>query len=236
MRKIVTIYLLMIVVMLFLTSNIGAAEPDFSYTRPDKSDILTHLENIKSDPEFRVSKSFFQELIEKLFSFKLPKFDISPKLSKTISFVLFAWCILTISALVIHLIWSIWLIARPEELRVSISGQESTDIIYDKTFQELREMAQAYFNEKEYAKAIEMLMAALLKGLDSAGILRFHESKTNGDFIREYPADISGRKKFTEFIRFFDQAVYGRDKGYQDTFIVMENLMEQIYTSVSKET
>jgi hypothetical protein len=76
--------------------------------------------------------------------------------------------------------------------------------------QDLRALALQFAAEGRYADASHALYGALLYALTSAGLVRYHASKTTGDYSRELRR---GRSPLAEpvrqFGRAFDRAVYG---------------------------
>jgi hypothetical protein len=86
-----------------------------------------------------------------------------------------------------------------------------------------------------FRQAISVMMLVLLRGLDRAGTLRFHRSKTNGDYVGEYPAGVPGRDEFRRFSLSFDVLVYGCAPCEQETYQRMRSLFEQVRDDARKE-
>ena len=96
-------------------------------------------------------------------------------------------------------------------------------------------MAQTLAEKGAFFEAISVMMVALIRLLDSIGVVRFHESKTNGDYVREYPSGLTSRNEFRQFVLIFEQIVYGRFHCDHQTYGQMNFLMEQIRNSVSQK-
>ena len=95
-------------------------------------------------------------------------------------------------------------------------------------------MAQELAANNSFHEAISMMMAALLRLLDSMKIIRFHDSKTNGDYIKECPSDYSCRDEFRRFVLIFEQTIYGGFHSSLSTYQQLNSLMEHIRNSVKK--
>jgi hypothetical protein len=65
-------------------------------------------------------------------------------------------------------------------------------------------------------------------------IVRFHESKTNGDYIREYPSGYAGRDEFRKFVLMFEQTIYGGLRSSGQIYRQMNSLMEHIHNCVTQ--
>lgn len=210
----------------------ASPDEDRAYFRPDTAEIRGQIESILADPKFQVQKSFWQWLAEKFESWEKSDSGIHPFLSKLFSYIIVPWSILTLIAILCHFVWSLWLIFQPGSRVDQRFESTGSDFTVGKSFEELLKMARDFAGRGTFRKAVEMLMAALLKGLDSAGILKFHESKTNGDFIREYSGDVPGQTEFKNFVHLFEQSIYGGMDPGEQTYLQMEQLMEHIYAHV----
>lgn len=79
------------------------------------------------------------------------------------------------------------------------------------------------------------MMGALLRRLDEIGALRFHESKTNGDYVKEYIPDFTERKDFERFVLAFDTTVYGGGTCRRQTYQNLNEIFEQICNNAAKK-
>ena len=70
------------------------------------------MQEILSDPRFASHKTFWQWLGEKLARWEGPHLPKGAK--RFIFWAVMTWCILTLLAIFAHLIWTIWLLARPQ--------------------------------------------------------------------------------------------------------------------------
>ena len=101
---------------------------------------------------------------------------------------------------------------------------------YDELIKEMRELA----GRGAYRKAIGLMMVALLHWLEKADVLRFHQSKTNGDYVREYPSQHAGEEDFRTFALDFDAAVYGGALCDRRAYEYMNVVFERIISDVRK--
>ncbi|NQT20660.1 MAG: DUF4129 domain-containing protein, partial [Planctomycetes bacterium] len=81
---------------------------------------------------------------------------------------------------------------------------------------------------------IGLMMVALLRWLERADVLRFHQSKTNGDYVREYPQQGPGGGDFRKFALDFDAAVYGGALCDRRSYEHMNIIFERIISDVRK--
>ncbi|UCE47661.1 MAG: DUF4129 domain-containing protein, partial [Phycisphaerales bacterium] len=159
----------------------------------------------------------------------------SPGLAKCVLWILLIWCVLTLVAILAHLIWTVALFVRPSTHRQKVTGGSGPERVRSMSFEELYERARELAEKRAFAEAVSFMILALLRLLDSVGIIRFHESKTNGDYVREYPSNHVGRSEFGQFVLVFEQTIYGRLQGDRQAYSKMNSLMEQIRSCVSKK-
>jgi hypothetical protein len=83
-------------------------------------------------------------------------------------------------------------------------------------------------------EASHALYAAVLDDLTRVGAVKYHLSKTSGDYTRELGRSRSlPTTDFREFGRVFDRAVYGHDVVTLDEWHTLSALAERIVRSVS---
>ncbi len=219
-------------ISLTLLASIYAAESVSSiagqYERADVKTIKMHTGQILSDPKFAPRKSFVQWLGEKFSGWEGPKLDIGEGWTTFFVYLLIIWCLLTLVAIFIHFIWTIALLLRTNTQYRSTSKVLRSDPTRALSLEELYRLAKQYADNKSYRQAISVLMIAMLRMLDSFNIVSFHESKTNGDYIREYPAEYAGQNEFKTFIAMFEQTIYGGVQIDSKIYGRMNYLMEQI--------
>ena len=71
-------------------------------------------------------------------------------------------------------------------------------------------------------------MLALLRWLDRSGLVAFHQSKTNGDYLREYPDNNPAEGTFRRFAVSFDLLIYGGGSCGDDAYRRMAGLFEEV--------
>jgi hypothetical protein len=77
-----------------------------------------------------------------------------------------------------------------------------------------------------------VLMVLLLKRLHAASVVRFHESKTNGDYVFEFPRSRAERAEFRQFVGLFDGTIYGAAECDQGLYRRMKILFEACLSHV----
>jgi hypothetical protein len=204
------------------------------YERPDAETVKMHTHQILSDIRFSPRKTFWQWLIEKLSNWKGPRLGLGTGWTQVILWVFIFWCILTLAAILIHLIWTILILipSRAGSSRVRMHlGSES---LGSKSFEELLKIAQELAGKRAFREAVGILMLALLRWLDSGSLIRFHESKTNGDYIREYPTTHPSCKDFKKFVIAFERTIYGGLQVDGQVYRQMNFLLEHICNHVNQ--
>lgn len=201
------------------------------FDRVDVETIKIQTNQILSEPSFSPRKTFWQWFSEKFSRWKGPRFDFGPGWSTFILSIIIIWCVLTLIAILIHLIWTLHLLIWPNRnsfVSMEGAGSESVKVT---SFEELFKIARELAKKEAFREAISILIVALLRWLDFRGIVRFHESKTNGDYAREYPSDYAGQSEFKAFVVMFEQVIYGGLQGNCETYQKMNSLMEHIHNS-----
>ena len=214
----------------------GIADPVTSqFDRVDAETIKMLTHQILSEPGFAPRKTFWQWLGEKFSKWDGPKFDLGSGWKAFIlSFIVF-WCVLTLLAILIHFVWTICLWIRPNSNSSGSNSGLCSESVKVTSFEELLKITQELAKKEAFREAISVMIAALLRWLDFRGIVHFHESKTNGDYIREYPLSYAGRKEFKTFVLMFEQTIYGGLGGDGKMYRKMNSLMEYIHNCVTQE-
>ncbi|HEY7234311.1 MAG TPA: DUF4129 domain-containing protein [Gemmatimonadaceae bacterium] len=95
-----------------------------------------------------------------------------------------------------------------------------------------RELAE----QGEFADASHALYSAVLETLSRAGTIRFHASKTAGDYARELRrAGAPIASDFRSFARELDRVVYGRVKVTRTEFDALLQAAEQIANTTARQ-
>jgi hypothetical protein len=209
--------------------------PADRYQRADAATVKAEAEKVLADPRYAPRWSFWRWLREKLSHWSLPDFHVPAGLSTVIIWLLLIWCVLTLVAILAHVIWTFVVLKRSRTAGGEVSlpqaaPQFGEGLTYDELVAGMREAA----SRGQFRRALAFMMLALLRRLDEAGTVRFHRSKTNGEYVREYPPAAGGRDEFRKFTRGFDAVVYGGrpcgERGWQE----MMNLFDRIHPNVRK--
>ncbi len=78
----------------------------------------------------------------------------------------------------------------------------------DVSHDQLLSRAMALSDRGHYVQALGALLSALLKGMAEAGRLQWDQSKTNGQYLREYPVRQTDRDAFGRFVSRVEQHQY----------------------------
>jgi hypothetical protein len=199
-----------------------------SYKRVEAEAIRTHLQDILSQPQYQPQKTFKQWLFEKFSSWDMPDLKLSSQWVELLIWILIVWCVLALAAILIHFLWTLWVMlksgsntgpAKPDR------GDSDADLSCEQLLAKAREQEMAGL----YLSGIRYLIKSLIRRLDDMRIVQFHESKTNGDYLREYPKDNRTIRDFMEFISLFELAFYGRSLNARQAYQQMMNLYSAIW-------
>lgn len=218
----------------------GDAPAVVPFERSDAETIRAHTREILSDPQFAPRKTLLQWLSEKLSAWKGPtgKWDPWSRGWRSILFWIFLiWGTATILFILGHMGWTLAVFLRGRfrggrfSLRQPRFRREHAASYHDLLLAMRRRAEQGAFRD-----ALGIMMVALLHWLDEAAVLRFHPSKTNGDYVREYPASRPTRDAFRRFVRAFDQMIYGAAPCEREEYAGMTALYERILNNVRQKS
>jgi hypothetical protein len=212
----------------------GAAPTDRTsqYERPDAQTIKDHTRQILSDPQFAPRKTFAQWLQEKLRRWDRPDVRLPRGIGTFLLWAVIAWCLLALLAIFIHFLWTIWVLVRRPQISGIPLGAEGS-VLYERwSFEQLWQKSQDLAQRGAYRDAAGVLLLALLRRLDASRVLRFHTSKTNGEYLREYPGQAPGRSQFAQFVAAFERSIYGGLEVPKQTYETMNSLAERIVGDV----
>lgn len=204
------------------------------FDRTETETIKMHTHQILSEHNFAPNKTFMQWLGEKFFRWKGPNFDLGQGWGKFILWFITFWCLLSLIAILIHFILTIRLFIRSNVKLPGATRSFGSKTVKVTSFEELYKMAQELAKNNSFREAVSIMMAALLRLLDSMNIVRFHDSKTNGDYIRECPSDYVCRDEFRKFVLIFEQTIYGGLHSSRQIYQQMNSLMEDIRNCVNQ--
>lgn len=196
--------------------------------RADDATIRQETQRVVSQPRFAARWSLWEWLGKRLS--RLLRFvEPAGTWGKVVFWIVAAWCVLALLAILGHLVWTVVTLVRGK--RAGHGGPagiaihpELRGLSYTALWARMQQLAQ----DGRFRDAIGVMMAALLRWLEQASALRFHESKTNGDYVREFSAGQTGREDFRRFVNAFDLAVYGGQPCEEASFRIMKRLFERV--------
>lgn len=202
----------------------AGAAGEARFVRPDPETIHHEIDKILDDPRFAQRVSPFKRL-------KVWLNDLLSELrlgGRTIWIIVIVWGGLALVAVIVHIAYHARLALRKP--RHKASGLEFDDFerLKDKPYAELLAIMRRRAAKGRFREAIGVMMLALLRWLDDEELVMFHQSKTNGDYVREYRPSNAGRGEFGRFAVAFDGAVYGRSTCDRRTYDDMNELFEQV--------
>jgi hypothetical protein len=198
--------------------------------RPSKEAIAGETRQILADPRFAPRKTFWQWLRGKLANWEGLHTKRGRGILTFLLWTLFIWGILTLLAILAHLIWTIYILARPggRDRRTGEGAILLSPAMETMPVDQLIARAQELAAKGLFVEALGFLMVSILRRLEGAGLIGFHKSKTNGDYVREYPAENPTKAQFGKFVLAFEKTVYGGGICSQEFFNNMHKLSEEI--------
>jgi hypothetical protein len=201
------------------------------FERPDPGTIREEAREILSQRRFspRVSllQRFMEWLREKLSWLKLPASG-----DASLAAVIF-WVLVGVGAVVLVILVAFgvrWLVLylRGERGKGFHAGPVRFERAVDRSFASLCRRMRELAGRGRYRDAVGVMMAALLRRLDEAELVAFHDSKTNGDYVVEFPAHRPGHSEFHRFALAFDGTIYGGSSCDEGTYHQMNDLFERV--------
>jgi len=220
----------MVTVSLLASASAVANErgDDAHFDRPEATAIRAEARSILSDPRYAPRRSITQWLLEKLSDWKPPDMQWLGELSPIVLWVVVIWCVLALLAILAHTIWTFATMfrgaRRSSDLDVSLAGGRGRGAL---SYRELHGLMVSLAERGAFREAIGVMMVALVRWLENAGVLRFHHSKTNGDYVREYPSHLRSREDFSQFVAAFDSLIYSGASCGREVFRRMNAMFER---------
>jgi len=206
------------------------APPPPVAARAEAPVIKDATRRILDQPRFAPRWSFWDWLAEKLGDWSWPEFHLgwAPGWGSVLLWALVIWCVLTLVAILAHFAWTVLALVRGRRGGVGPAGGGLPRFAYlaARSAEELDALRARLAAEGAFRDAIGVMMVALLKRLDAGRVVRFHESKTNGDYIREFAHGRGGRDPFCAFVRAFDGTIYRGAPCARDTYDRFSGLFE----------
>lgn len=221
-----------------LTMPVAAADNrDFkpaAYQRPDAETISAETRRILSDPQLSPRWSFGQWLLSKISDWNIPY--LGSGFAGVLSWIVLIFCGLVVLGLLALLGWTIYVLWQGRARRPDRGGARShADVVRAASFDKLFEMMRRAVASGDYAEAASLMMIALLRWLSDRKIVRLHDSKTNGDYVREYPGELHNRDLFRRFVLAFDATVYGHRACGHGDYQALDTLFRRIRSDAGKE-
>lgn len=211
----------------------GAETPQ--YERVDAGTIKTYTQDILADPRFSPRKTFRQWLREKLRSWGGPRLGLPHGVSGFLLWAVVSWCLLALLAVLIHLGWTIWMAVRRPRSPGTPGPRDGPALYEQLSFEQLWQKSRELAQQGAFRDAVGVLLVALLRRLETFDVLRFHTSKTNGEYLREYPGRLAGRPQFVQFVAMFERTIYGGLEVPRQAYETMDNLAQQIVGDVAQK-
>lgn len=211
------------------------------YERADAQTIRSEAREILKHSRFKQTETLWQRfkrwLWEKLGNWRLPGSPLGRGVVAVLFWGLVGLCILAIAAVLALLIWTIIFTARDRQGgrrgRKGAVPQFSREDLA--SYEELRARMAQLAGQGAFREAIGLMIRALLRYLERAGTVRFDQSKTNGDYVREYSPARPGRDEFRRFVLAFDNTIYGRAASGPDDYRQMLTMFERVCGHVRSE-
>lgn len=194
----------------------------------EKQRIRVELDNILNDPELQAQITWGQWLKEQLDSFEPPNLNLPSFWSQALLWLFIGWCSLALIAIIGHIGWSFWTTMRMSEPNSFNEGFLSQDPVEAFSYEQLRSKAKDLADKGLFVDAAKSLLNALLARLNQVGFIRYHQSKTNGDYVREYPRSQSSVLELKDFMSTFDNSIYGGRDINENTYQHLWRLLEAI--------
>jgi hypothetical protein len=201
------------------------------YPRASASDIKAESQKVLADPRFSRQVSIWEWLAEKLSDWRLPHVEWGSGFAGIVLWFVIIVCVMTLLAILAHLAWTIAMLLGIGGRRGAGADRHTPHfglIPPDATYEELEALRRRLAGDGRFREAIGVMMAALLRWLEARRAVQVHPSKTNGDYVREFPAGRAESGDFRRFVRCFDGTVYGGLPCEASAYREMDILFERV--------
>lgn len=211
-----------------------------AYDRPDAQTIRQTAQEILAGAEFQEDKSAlsFRRLLEKIaeaIGAILPTLRaVGPIVGAFFVVVLIAGLLLMLAllGLLIFRLFATW------RRGVNVSPQEAAPhfrSLRTRSYEQLCQMMRELTAQGKVRQAVGVLMAALLCWLDARKIVQWDDSKTHGDYVREFALP-GARPDFRRFVGAVESRVYAGLACSRDDVETLWKAMETLQRHVSQGT
>lgn len=217
------------------TSTQAAAD---SLDRPEASLIKAETRRILADPRYTPRKSLAQWLMEKLGNWEWPLGDEGWALAPVAFWGIVVVCVATLLAILAHLVWTIAVYFLSGRSPAGLGRRRPADaglIPRDASFEELVALRDRLAGEGRFREAIGVMLLVLVRWLDRQGLVEFHHSKTNGEYVGEFPRQHAGREAFAGFVNLCDGAVYSASPCSRQDYRRLEAAIAQVRSHVDQD-
>lgn len=216
--------------------SIALSQAGGTFERAQAQVIKDQTQQILSRSEYRPRRTALEWLGD-MFDSWTPKLRIRSGWGYMLLWFVLGWCVLALVAILGHFLWTAALFLGAKQKTGLASRQASfAESHFDKSYEVLLEMAAQSAQKHQYREAIGFQTLAAIKWLDSLRIISFHESKTNGDYLREYRSEAPGETDFRDMLRLSELALYAGALCNSQTYQSMKQLMERMPTHADKDT
>jgi hypothetical protein len=217
-----------------VTPGVAAAA---SFERPPADEIQSTADAVLADPRYRPHKTLMQWLMEQMQGWRGPDLDFSKGWLAVLYWVFIAWLVLAGVASLVHIAWTLFTMLRPAAVvparrRGPPGLPEHLRLPCDALMGMAREAAAS----GDYRTALHWLMLALLRSLADRGLIALHQSKTNGDYVREVSDAMGAGQQVAQFAADFDRFTYGRTGCSRSDFVRMAESVERVQEHAAAQT
>lgn len=198
---------------------------------PPPDTVRAATREILADPRFAPQTSLWQWFASLFRDWDFSGFGSLGAFGTVLVWIIFIWGAITLVAILAHIGWTILAVASSRT-----RSDELSSLHEGLSIEELQRRIQSFAAEGAFTNALAAMMAVLLLRLQHAGYVDVHESKTNGDYLREVPPEARIRDTFGCFVQRFDVLVYDAAGCSRSDFEGMDALYEEIVGSVSEQS
>jgi len=181
--------------------------------RPDAGTIRAETRKVLADPAFAertsLSDSILRWFLEKLRGWHGPSLGWTGGWLGILEWLILIWCVATLVAILIHFLWTVYMMLGPRRAKRAGGFRPGVAAeLAEASVEELQRWRDRLAREGRFREAVAVMLLLLLRHLEACGLVQFDASKTNGDYVREFPRGRSDRDGFRRFVRSCDVAVY----------------------------
>lgn len=149
-----------------------------------------------------------------------------------------AWMVLTLVAIVAHLVYTLVMLLRGSSraaLRRGTAERHQGELfgVRDLEFESVYERARDLLAEGNWGEAVRYLYVAAILWLDRTGRIAFRLSKTNWDYLRELRSDPQRHAQFRRLTERFEATVYGAERPSGDQCQTVASVVEGLVHEVA---